>query len=128
MSEENVDVVRASPEAYNTGDMQRLWDLYHPDVILRMPEEWPERGPFVGRDAVFGQFERLRETWAQDSFEILSEFLDIGDRVLVRNAYTVRAGRIFGLESRFATAFRVSADGETRDERLHCPLGGAGRF
>lgn len=115
MSQENVDVVRESLEAFNEGRMDRLRALYHPDVILRMPEGWPEPGPFVGRDAVFSEFDRLREAWARDSFELLTDFRDIGDRVLVRaayhavgqgpagrlevtNVYTVRAGLIFGLE------------------------------
>ena len=115
MSQENVEIVRESLEAYNAGEMERLRGLYHPEVILRMPTGWPESGPFVGRDAVFEQFGRIREAWDRDSFELLSDVFHIGDRVLVRvafnaagrgpegrleltNVYTVRGGLIFGLE------------------------------
>jgi hypothetical protein len=38
----------------------------------------------VGRDAVTRQVKQLRETWDSDSFELVSEFIDVGDRVAVR--------------------------------------------
>ena len=38
-----------------------------PTSIVRTPEDWPEPGPFVGREAVMRQFEQLRETWDADA-------------------------------------------------------------
>ena len=49
-----------------------------------MAEGWPEPGPFFGRETVMRQFEQLRETWDTDTFELISDFIDVGDRVLVR--------------------------------------------
>ena len=115
MSEENVEIVRKAFEAYNARDMESLRGLYHPEVIVRAPPGWPEPGPFVGRDAVMREFEGLREPFDQDSLEFVSDFLAAGDRVIVRAAwnmtghgpqgrmemtqvYTLRRGRIFGLE------------------------------
>ena len=115
MSQENVEVVRAGFEAWNAGDMDALRDRYHPDVIVRAPEGWPEPGPFVGREAVMRQFEHMREAWDTDAAETISDFLDVGDRVAVRFLWrgagrgpvtdleltqvnTVREGRIFALE------------------------------
>src|SRR4051794_28846367 len=49
MSQENVEIVRAVDEAWNAGNMGALRELLDPDVILRLPAEWPESGPFVGR-------------------------------------------------------------------------------
>ncbi len=60
-------------------------------------------------------FEQLRETWDADTFELISDFIDVGDRVAVRFIWrgagqgpeanieativeTVRKRRIFGLE------------------------------
>jgi predicted lipid-binding transport protein (Tim44 family) len=37
MSQENVEIVRASFEAWNAGDMDALRELHDPDVILRTP-------------------------------------------------------------------------------------------
>ena len=86
MSQENIEVVRAMFEANSAGDMDAFRELHDPDVIGRMPEGWPEPG-FVGREAVMRQFEQLRETWDADALEPISDFIDAGDRVVVRLAY-----------------------------------------
>ncbi len=115
MSEENVEVVRRAYEVWNAGDMDALRELYDPGIIWRGPEGWPEPGPYAGREAVMGQVEQMRETWDTDSFELISELIDVGDRVAVRfiwrgaghgpeanieatGLYTVRKGRIIGIE------------------------------
>ena len=69
MSQENVEVVRAIFEAWNAGDMDAFRGLFDPGIIMRMPEDFPEPGPFVGREAIMRQFEQMRETWDSDSFE-----------------------------------------------------------
>ena len=115
MSQENVEVVQASVEAWNAGNMDAVRDLYHPDVILRAPKDWPEPGPFVGRDEVMHQFEQLRSTWDTDTFEATSDFIDAASHVVVRMiwrtagrgpesnieftiTFTVRKGSIFSVE------------------------------
>jgi ketosteroid isomerase-like protein len=113
MSRENVEVVQANLEAWNAGDMDALRDKYDPDaMIVRGLEGWPESDPLLGRDAVMGYFEQLRESWDADTFEAISDFVDIGDRVVVRLLwrgagrgpdmsveftiiYTLRDGRVF---------------------------------
>ena len=112
MSQENVEIVRAAFEAWNAGDMSG--EILHPDVIVWYPEGWPEPGPFVGREAVVRQFEQTRETWDADAMKPI-EFIDAADRVVVRfiwlgaghgpemnlevtGVWTVRKGRIFGIE------------------------------
>jgi ketosteroid isomerase-like protein len=115
MSEQNVEVDRATFKAWNAWDMDALRDLYSPDIIMRHPEGWPEPGPFVGREAVMRQFEQLRETWDADAVEPIGDFIDVGDRVAVRivlhgegrgpeaniemtNVVTVRNGKIVFIE------------------------------
>jgi uncharacterized protein len=115
MSQENVEIVRRGFEAWNAGDMDAWRELLDPGVIWRGPEGWPEPGPYAGREAVMRQGEQLRETWDADSFQLISDFIDVGDRVAVRfiwqgaghgpesnieltGAYTVRKGRIVALE------------------------------
>jgi ketosteroid isomerase-like protein len=84
MSQENVESVRAAFEAWNAGDMDALREMHDPDVIARPPEGWPEPGPYMGREAVMRWFEQLRETWDVDALELISDFIDVGDRVAVR--------------------------------------------
>jgi ketosteroid isomerase-like protein len=111
MSRENVEVVQRAIEAWNAGDMDAFRELCDPDIIMRTPEGWPEPGPFVGREAVMREWYQVREAWDEDAVEPISDFIDVGDRVLVRqiwravgqgpqaniettNVMTVRKGRI----------------------------------
>ena len=87
MGQENVEVFRAAFAAWNTGDMNALRELYDPYVIARPPEDWPEPGPWVGRDAVMRQWEQMRETLATDALEPISDFIDGADRVVVRQIW-----------------------------------------
>jgi len=115
VSQENVEVVRALFEAWNACEMDAVRELFNPNVIVRGNERWPEPGPFVGRDAVMHQWQQMRETWDADALVPISDFIDAGDRVLVRfiwrgqghgpesniemtGVHTVRNGRIFGQE------------------------------
>jgi ketosteroid isomerase-like protein len=115
MSKESVEVVRRGFQVWNAGDMDALRELYDPDVVWRPPEGWPEPGPYVGRKAVMRQLEQMRETWDTDSFELIGDFIDVGDRIAVRfiwrglghgpesnieasGVYTVRKGRIVSIE------------------------------
>jgi ketosteroid isomerase-like protein len=115
MSQENVEIMRATFEAWNAGDMDALCELYDPDVILRMPDDWPEPGPYAGREAVMRHWVQQRETFDADTVEPISDFIDTADHVLVRFVWrgkghgpesnmevtqviTVRKGRVFLLE------------------------------
>jgi uncharacterized protein len=84
MSRENVEVVRAGFEAWNAGDMDAYRELLDPDVVMRPPERWPEPGPFVGREAALREFEQARETWNVDVAEPIIDFIEVGNRVVVR--------------------------------------------
>ena len=55
MSQENVDIVCAALDTWNTGDMDAWEDFLAPDVIWRPPPDWPEPGPFIGREATLRQ-------------------------------------------------------------------------
>jgi ketosteroid isomerase-like protein len=115
MSQENVETMKAAFEAWNAGDMDATRELYDPDVIVRPIEGWPEPGPFVGRETVMRWFTQLRQAWDADNLGPIGDFIDVGDRVVVRfiwsgagqipeasmeftGVYTVRKGRIFGVE------------------------------
>ena len=112
MAQENVEIVRAVFDAWNAGDMDAVRELYDPDVIVRTVEDWPEPGPYVGREAVMHWFGQMRETWDAGTVEPISDFIDAGDRVALRYiwrgaghgpdmnmeltlVFTMRKGRIF---------------------------------
>jgi ketosteroid isomerase-like protein len=115
MSQENVEIVRASFEAWNAHDMAAYRELYDPDAVLRMPEGWPEPGPYYGREAAMRQFEQLNDAWETHDAEPIGDYIDAADRIVVRfiwhglsrgpeanldltTVFTVRKGKILGLE------------------------------
>ena len=87
MSQENVEIVRKVIAAWNAGDMDAFRELCDPEIIMRPPERWPEPGPFVGREAVMREWHQTRETWDADTVEPISDFIDAGDRVVVRHVW-----------------------------------------
>jgi ketosteroid isomerase-like protein len=114
MSQENVEIVKAVFDAWNAGDLDRLLDQWDPNIVHKSAEGWPEPGPFVGREAVMGWFEQLRETWDSDTLEPI-DFTAVADHVVVRlrwrgvvegaepsmeftGVYTVRRGKVVFVE------------------------------
>ena len=99
MSRENVDVVRASFEAWNARRMDAFRDLHSLEAtILRFIEGWPEPGPVAGRDAVLAFFDGMRP-WDDDTVEPISEFIEAGGTVVVRFLWrTSTQGQEVGME------------------------------
>jgi ketosteroid isomerase-like protein len=111
MSQENVEVVRTYVKVWNAGDMEGVRELYDPDAVMEVAPDWPEPGPFVGRDAVMQQLNQARGAFDSDSAEFLSDLVAVSDRVIARvgwhgfgrgpqsdmewtNVFTIRDGRI----------------------------------
>ena len=93
MSHQNVEVARKAIMAWNAGHMDRLRELYDPDAVMRYAaSNWPEPGPFLGRDAIMRQFSWLRDTWDADSLDLVGDPLPAGNRVVVRAIWRA-AGR-----------------------------------
>jgi ketosteroid isomerase-like protein len=84
MSQENVEIAKAFFEVWNAADMDAFRQLYDPDVIVRTVKDWPEPGPYVGREAAMRFHEQLRDTWDVNTLVPISDFIDAGDRVAVR--------------------------------------------
>jgi ketosteroid isomerase-like protein len=91
MSQENVEIVRRSYEAWNAGAMHAVRDCYDPDVMIALgPERWGEgEDPIAGIDAVMSLFAKVRETWDTDAMEPVS-FTDAGDRVVVHHVHRAK--------------------------------------
>jgi ketosteroid isomerase-like protein len=98
VSQENVEVVRRAAEAYTAGDVDAWGEILAPNAILLPVEGWPEPGPFAGQEAVVRQFQLQREAWDADALELISDFIDAADRVVVR---VIWRGRGHGPESSF---------------------------
>ena len=87
MSQEKVEIVMGAIVAWNSDDLETARHAWHPDGTMRPPRGWLEPGPVRRRDAIFRQFEQLRETWDADDLKV-TDILDHGDRVLTRLTWT----------------------------------------
>lgn len=84
MSDKNVEIVRTYLKVWNTGDMEGMRELYDSDAVMEVAPDWPEPGPFVGRDAVMQQLSQARDAFERDSVEFLSDPVAVGDLVVAR--------------------------------------------
>jgi ketosteroid isomerase-like protein len=98
MSEENLDVVRRSFDAWNRTDWEQLQAIYAPDVIVVAPREWPEPGDARGWEEWRLQIERLKESWEIEWLEV-EEIRALPDgRVLARVVW-VASGKASGIRT-----------------------------
>jgi ketosteroid isomerase-like protein len=96
MSQENVEVVRASWEAWSRGDIDALFDFYDPAIEWDMTHSLvPDMGVYHGHEGVR---EFFREWWAFDVEP--EEFIDADESVIVRARHggRGRASTVGGVE------------------------------
>jgi uncharacterized protein len=83
MSQENVDLVRQIFDGWGRGDLRTGVPHYDSDIVLVLREEFPEAGTYRGTDEIRKYTRQMLAPW--DDFAISGEeFVDAGDRVLVR--------------------------------------------
>jgi ketosteroid isomerase-like protein len=82
MSQENVDVVRASFEACNRHDEDLAVSAYHPDIEYRFAASVDEPLICRGREAVKDAYRQIWADW-EETFSDPVQLFDLGDKVLV---------------------------------------------
>jgi len=93
MSQENVDVVRRSFEAFQRGGPEAMLDLFSDDVITYRAD--PDGATFDGKAG----FRAASADWSEDYSEwqlLPQEFTDLGEQVLVR-VLQIAQGRSSGV-------------------------------
>ena len=108
MSQENVELVRKSIEAWNQRDRETLMSYTTPDVV------WEAGGPaaveqpvYSGRAELARGTEALWETWEEFRLEE-TEVRDLGDSVLWMGRMDLRGGASHvELDQEFAIRFSV---------------------
>jgi hypothetical protein len=61
MAHPNVERLRKGYDAFNTGDLDALKDLFTQDVVAHEPGKNPFAGDYKGQDEVFGLFGKYAE-------------------------------------------------------------------
>ena len=84
MSEQNVEIVRASWDAWSRGDMAALFEFYDPEVEWDMTHSYvPDMGVFHGHEGIREFFREWRIFFAEYYAEA-EEFVGTDDGVVVR--------------------------------------------
>jgi ketosteroid isomerase-like protein len=85
MSQENVELVRSSAEAYNSAGISAYLDFFAEDVEVHPDaSRFPEARPFRGREE-FGRFlADIEQAWEGGGRSEIREAFPVGDRVVLR--------------------------------------------
>jgi ketosteroid isomerase-like protein len=111
MSEENVKIVLRGFPLFEAEDFEGLTRQWHPDGRVTAQKDWPEPGPFEGRDAVIAQFRRLASDMGQHRFTGVSVLADDDTWVVVSFVWEVRgAASAAAVASKMAAAYRVEGN------------------
>jgi|ERR1700733_1284677 len=109
MSQENVEIVRRSWQAFVDGGLDALMEYFDPEINWRAIEGAPDDvGEMHGKDAVH----RYLQDWL-DTFEGITssptELIDAGDHLVVAAMYVTGRARLSGIETelRYAIAYTV---------------------
>ncbi len=110
MSKENIDVYFEAKDRLAARDHDGFSRLLHPDVTATVAD-FPEPGPFVGRDAVVAQLERLGIEFDEQRYTEVQVVAERDDWTVLTYRWWVR-GSESGVETHadVAVAFRVKDD------------------
>ena len=103
MSQQNVERYRKFNRAFRSGDWDAIAASFHQDILIRTDPVWPEQRIY-GHEAAMGFYRGAWESWGPENQ--VEEIVDLGDRLLVRDRWTVR-GQHSGVEGdqRFSAIF-----------------------
>ena len=97
MSQENVEVVRRSREAFQRGDIDAFLEGIDPGVEIDLSEvRGPNRGVFRGHDGAREFFEAFWEAW-ESITPLSTEYIEVDDKVVLAGRSSFR-GRGSGIE------------------------------
>jgi ketosteroid isomerase-like protein len=113
MSKDNLAAVLEGLRLFEAFDFDAATRLWHPESRITGPEGWPERGPFEGRNAVFGQFRRLAADWGKQRISDVEVVADRAGWVVLTFRWEVQ-----GVRSLVATATNLAAAYRVKDGRI----------
>jgi hypothetical protein len=101
VAQENVETVRRAFELWEASEFDALAALYDPAVSIFAPEDWPEPGPWHGREVAMEQFRTLQDGFSERSV-FIDEIAAHGQWVVARYHIATR-GQRSGIELRCDT-------------------------
>jgi len=117
-ADENVAVMRRAYEAFNTGDMDTLNELFDDSVVWHLPGRSTFANDYQGRDATLSYFGKLAEETGGTFRAELQDLYSAGDgRVIgIQRSTADRGGK--HLDAGNCIVFELT-DGRVTDGREH---------
>jgi ketosteroid isomerase-like protein len=120
MSQENVEIVRRSTDAYNRRDLDRMLENWAQDAVL----DWSnarafDAGVYRGHGEIRAFTEEFLATWDEVRFEIVDGPVELGDGLLITENVAYLRGRD-GIEVQARSAWLITIrDGEQTSLTLY---------
>ena len=112
MSQENVDLVRQSIEAYAAGDVDAYVEFFADDVEVFPDVSLPEAKPFRGREPFRRFVAEVAEGWEGSATADIQEIFLVGERIVARADWGGK-GRTSGIDLRSSlTSVYTFRDGQ----------------
>jgi uncharacterized protein len=117
MTHPNEDVIRRGYEAFSTGDLATLGELFSDDVVWHAPGHNLLSGDFHGKDAIFANFQKVAElTGGSFRIDIHALLADDEHAVVLTHATGQREGKT--LDDNTVQVFHVK-DGKVTEQWLY---------
>jgi len=120
MSQDNVEIVRRSADAYSRGDLDGTLESWAPDVVL----DWSnsrglDAGVYRGHDEIRAFMERFLAAFDEARVELLDDPTEVEAGLLVAENITYLRGR-GGIQVQARSAWLITMrDGETTSLTLY---------
>jgi ketosteroid isomerase-like protein len=113
MSEENIESIRQSVEAFDRGDKSAWLTMFDPEAEMFPAREWPEQAPIKGAAAIWDFYVAVTEAWESGSFEV-GEVIEAGTDAVVANTRRETRGKASGASVVFSYwTLTTFSDGKT---------------
>jgi ketosteroid isomerase-like protein len=100
MSQENVEIVRQSLDAFHRRDRAPWLALCDPEIEWFPPAHWPETATIRGPEATWDFMIALNEPWGEGSYELMELVDGTKDKIAARVGRHVR-GETSGIAAEF---------------------------
>ncbi len=106
MTHPNVEILRKSDEAMQSGDIERFFSYFTDDVVVHIPGRSSLAGVYTGKDQMQEGFDRFMAAMGDYSFETHAYLADDEHGVILQKGKAVRGAESLDLDEVFVMHFR----------------------
>jgi ketosteroid isomerase-like protein len=98
----NLEVVGRIGRLWNAGEHEGVLSLYHEDIVMTAAPDWPDPGPWIGKEQVAWNQREWASAW--ETIQMVTERVEAaGDKVVLIGQWNSR-GAVSGAAGTFPIA------------------------